>query len=156
FFDTLVERLEPIEVEAVLAHELGHYKRRHIIKRMAMIYGSGLLTLALLGVLKDASWFYAGLGVAAPSTAAALLLFFLALPAFTFPFGWLTSYGSRKHEYEADAYAAEVSEASALISGLVKLYRDNAATLTPDPLHSLFYDSHPPASLRIAALRAAA
>jgi STE24 endopeptidase len=156
FFDTLVERLDPREVEAVLAHELGHYKRRHIVKRMVMIYGMGFLMMALLGLLKNADWFYGGLGVAAPSTAAALVLFFLALPVFTFPFGWLTSYGSRKHEYEADAYAAEVSDANALVSGLVKLYRDNANTLTPDPLHSLFYDSHPPAALRIAALHAAA
>ncbi|MEH6461634.1 M48 family metallopeptidase [Chitinimonas sp. JJ19] len=153
FFDTLVERLTPLEVEAVLAHELGHYKRKHIIKRMATMYGLGLLTMALLGYIKDTSWFYAGLGVAVPSTAAALILFFLALPVFTFPFGWIASRGSRKHEYEADEYAAEVSDGSALISGLVKLYRDNAATLTPDPLHSLFYDSHPPAALRIAALR---
>jgi STE24 endopeptidase len=154
FFDTLVERLEPIEVEAVLAHELGHYKRHHIIKRMIMIYGTGFAMMALLGLLKNADWFYGGLGVTTPSTAAALVLFFLALPVFTFPFAWLSSYGSRKHEYEADAYAAEVSEARALISGLVKLYRDNANTLTPDPLHSLFYDSHPPAALRIAALHA--
>ncbi|WP_269532337.1 M48 family metallopeptidase [Chitinimonas sp. BJYL2] len=154
FFDTLLERLEPLEVEAVLAHELGHYKRRHIIKRMVMIYGLGLVTLAVLGLLKNAEWFYAGLGVATPSTAAALLLFFVALPVFTFPFAWIASRGSRQHEYEADHYAAEVSSGPALISGLVKLYRDNAATLTPDPLHSLFYDSHPPAALRIAALRA--
>ncbi|GAB3247381.1 M48 family metallopeptidase [Chitinimonas naiadis] len=154
FFDTLIERLEPLEVEAVLAHELGHYKRRHIIKRMVTMYGMGLITLAILGLLKDAGWFYAGLGVAVPSTAAALVLFFLSLSVFTFPFGWIASRGSRKHEYEADHYAAEVSDAEALVSGLVKLYRDNAATLTPDPLHSLFYDSHPPAALRIAALRA--
>lgn len=155
FFDTLVERLTPLEVEAVLAHELGHYKRRHVVKRMVTMYGLGLLTLALLGYLKNADWFYAGLGVTVPSTAAALILFFLALPVFTFPFGWLASRGSRKHEYEADAYAASVSSADALVSGLVKLYRDNASTLTPDPLHSLFYDSHPPAALRIAALRRA-
>ncbi|MGQ5524867.1 M48 family metallopeptidase [Chitinimonas sp. PSY-7] len=153
FFDTLIERLTPVEIEAVLAHELGHYKRRHIVKRMVVMYGLGLLTLALLGYLKNASWFYAGLGVAVPSTAAALTLFFLALPVFTFPFGWLSSRGSRKREYEADEYAASVSSADALISGLVKLYRDNASTLTPDPLHSLFYDSHPPAALRVAALR---
>lgn len=155
FFDTLIERLTPAEIEAVLAHELGHYKRRHIIKRMVLMYGLGLLTLALLGYLKDADWFYAGLGVNQPSTAAALTLFFTALPAFTFPFGWLSSRGSRQHEYEADEYAASVSSADALVSGLVKLYRDNASTLTPDPLHSLFYDSHPPAALRIAALRQA-
>lgn len=155
FFDTLIERLTPAEIEAVLAHELGHYKRRHIIKRMVLMYGLGLLTLALLGYLKDADWFYAGLGVNQPSTAAALTLFFTALPVFTFPFGWLSSRGSRQHEYEADEYAASVSSADALVSGLVKLYRDNASTLTPDPLHSLFYDSHPPAALRIAALRQA-
>lgn len=154
FFDTLIERLEPLEIEAVLAHELGHFKRRHIIKRMVTMYGLGLLTLGLLGLLKSTSWFYGGLGVAQPSTAAALVLFFLALPVFTFPFGWIASRGSRQHEYEADEYAGDVSKGAALVSGLVKLYRDNAATLTPDPLHSLFYDSHPPAALRIAALKA--
>ena len=154
FFDTLVERLQPLEVEAVLAHELGHYKRRHVIKRMVVMYVLGLVTMAVLGYLKGSDWFYAGLGVAQPSTAAALVLFFLVLGTFTFPFAWLASRTSRKHEYEADAYAAEVSSADALVSGLVKLYRDNASTLTPDPIHSLFYDSHPPASLRITALRA--
>ncbi|MBV8465941.1 MAG: M48 family metallopeptidase [Burkholderiales bacterium] len=153
FFDTLVERLEPVEVEAVLAHELGHFKHRHVIKRMVVTYALGLVTLAVLGWFKDAAWFYGGLGMDLPSTAAALVLFFLVLGTFTFPFAWIASRASRKHEFEADRYAAQVSDSGALISGLVKLYRDNASTLTPDPLHSLFYDSHPPAALRIAALR---
>lgn len=156
FFDTLIERLQPDQIEAILAHELGHYRLRHVFKRVAVLDLLSLVALAVLGVLKGASWFYLGLGVTQPSTAAALLLFMMALPVFFFPFGWVGSHGSRKHEYEADAYAVEMSSSTDLISGLVKLYRDNAATLTPDPLHSLFYDSHPPASLRINALRAAA
>lgn len=154
FYDTLAERLEPREMEAVLAHELGHFKHRHNIKRMLTLFGLFLILMAILGLLKDASWFYQGLGVDVPSTAAALVLFALSVSVFTFPFGWIASRISRKHEYEADRFAVETVDADSLVSGLVKLYRDNAATLTPDPLHSLFYDSHPPASLRIAALRA--
>ncbi len=156
FFDTLIERLTPVEVEAVLAHELGHYRLHHVIKRIAWIFGSSLLFLWALGQLKDADWFYAGLGVTTPSTAAALILFFLVVPVFTFLFSPLAAAYSRKHEFEADQYAAQHANAGDLVSALVKLYKDNASTLTPDPLHSAFYDSHPPASLRIARLRAAA
>lgn len=149
FFDTLLERLSPSETEAVLAHELGHFRKRHVLQRMLLMFASSLLFLALLGQLIDAPWFYAGLGVPAQSTALALTLFFLVVPVFLFPLTPLTSYWSRRHEFEADAYAAEHTAGSELVHALVKLYDDNAATLTPDPLHSLFYDSHPPAALRI-------
>ncbi|MFA5913551.1 MAG: M48 family metallopeptidase [Burkholderiales bacterium] len=158
FFDTLLEKLAPAEIEAVLAHELGHFHHRHVIKRIAL---SGALSLAffwLLGQLIDQPWFYAGLGVGAGGTASAmgtamgLLLFSMVLPIFLFPLAPLTSALSRRHEYQADAYAAKQTAATDLIAALVKLYRDNAATLTPDPLHSLFHDSHPPASQRIARL----
>ncbi|HWU85550.1 MAG TPA: M48 family metallopeptidase [Rhodocyclaceae bacterium] len=153
FFDTLIERLSPPEVEAVLAHELGHYKHGHIKKRIALLAVISLAFLWLLGQLSAAGWFYTGLGMPYQGTAVALILFSLALPVFTFPLGPLTSALSRKHEYEADAYAASQTQASDLVAALVKLYRDNAATLTPDPLHSLYYDSHPPASARIAHLQ---
>ena len=153
FFDTLLERLQPGEIEAVLAHELGHFSRRHVIKRIALIFALTLAFLAALGLLIDAPWFYQGLGVASGNTAMALILFFLAAPVFTFAFSPLASLLSRRHEYEADAYAAEHANADDLIRALVKLYEDNAATLTPDPMHSLFYDSHPPAALRIAHLQ---
>jgi STE24 endopeptidase len=153
FFDTLIERLSPSEVEAVLAHELGHYKHGHIKKRIAMLAIISLGFLCLLGQLIAAPWFYVGLGMPYQGTAVALILFSLALPVFTFPLGPLTSALSRKHEYEADAYAASQTDAGDLVTALVKLYRDNAATLTPDPLHSLYYDSHPPASARIAHLQ---
>ena len=153
FFDTLLGRLQPAEVEAVLAHELGHFKRRHIIKRIASIFLVTLLFLAVLGQLIERPDFYAGLGVEAQNTAMALILFFLIAPSFTFPLSPLTSLISRRHEYEADAYAAQQSSAADLARALVKLYEDNAATLTPDPLHSLFYDSHPPAALRVARLQ---
>lgn len=156
FFDTLLTRLTPPEVEAVLAHELGHFRRRHVVKRIAWSFVASLGFLWLLGVLKEAPWFYAALGVTAPSTAAALVLFFLAVPVFTFPLQPLLAFYSRRHEYEADAYAAEHACAGSLVDALVKLYKDNAATLTPDPLHSAVYDSHPPAALRIARLRQAA
>ena len=152
FFDTLLEKLAPEEIEAVLAHELGHFKHRHVIKRIAL---SGVLSLAflwLLGQLIDQPWFFAGLGVGAGGTAMGLLLFSMVLPVFLFPLAPLTSALSRRHEYEADAYAAQQTAATDLITALAKLYRDNAATLTPDPLHSLFHDSHPPASQRIARL----
>jgi STE24 endopeptidase len=152
FFDTLLEKLAPEEIEAVLAHELGHFKHRHVIKRIAL---SGVLSLAflwLLGQLIDQPWFFAGLGVGAGGTAMGLLLFSMVLPVFLFPLAPLTSAFSRRHEYEADAYAAQQTAATDLITALAKLYRDNAATLTPDPLHSLFHDSHPPASQRIARL----
>jgi STE24 endopeptidase len=155
FFDTLLEKLAPGEVEAVLAHELGHYKRRHVWKRIGMLALASLGFLWLLGQLIHAPWFFAGLGMQAQGTASALVLFSLVAPLFTFPLAPLMSALSRRHEYEADAYAAEQTRAGDLVAALVKLYRDNAATLTPDPLYSAFYDSHPPAAARIAHLRAA-
>jgi STE24 endopeptidase len=158
FFDTLLERLSGSEVEAVLAHELGHFKRRHVLKRIVAIFAMSLGFLWLLGQLMQTAWFYEGLGVQAPystesGTALALLLFFMILPVFSFLLQPLLSAYSRKHEFEADAYAARQTAATDLASALVKLYQDNAATLTPDPLHSAFYDSHPPAALRIAHLQ---
>ena len=149
FFDTLLGRLQAAEVEAVLAHELGHFKHRHVIKRIALLFAMSLAFLAVLGQLMNADWFYEGLGVSTQSTALALILFFLVVPVFTFLLIPLMSLLSRRHEFEADRYAAEHASADDLVSALVKLYEDNAATLTPDPLHSLFYDSHPPAALRI-------
>ena len=154
FFDTLLEKLAPGEVEAVLAHELGHYKRRHVWKRIAVLALASLAFLWLLGRLIDAPWFYAGLGMQGQDTAAALVLFSLAVPLFVFPLAPLMSALSRRHEFEADAYAAAHANAGELVQALVKLYQDNAATLTPDPLHSAFYDSHPPAAARIGRLRA--
>ena len=156
FFDTLLSRLEPAEIEAVLAHELGHFKHRHVIKRIVVSFVMSLLFFGLLGYLMNQAWFYQGLGVtdiAVPSTAMALLLFFLVLPVFTFLFHPVSSIYSRKHEFEADAYAAQNASSDDLIRALVKLYQDNAATLTPDPLHSTFYDSHPPAAIRVAHLQ---
>jgi STE24 endopeptidase len=153
FFDTLLERLTPTEIEAVLAHELGHFRKRHIVQRIVLMFAGSLAFLYLLGQLIDAPWFYAGLGVPAQSTALALILFFLIVPIFLFPLAPLTSRLSRKHEFEADTYAAEHAAAGDLIRALVKLYDDNASTLTPDPLHSLFHDSHPPAAQRIAHLQ---
>ena len=157
FFDTLLEKLAPQEIEAVLAHELGHFRHRHVIKRIAVSAVLSLAFLWLLGQLIDQPWFYQGLGVGAgdtvSGTAMGLLLFTMVLPVFLFPLAPLTSGLSRRHEYEADAYAAQQTAAADLIAALVKLYRDNAATLTPDPLHSLFHDSHPPASQRIARLK---
>jgi STE24 endopeptidase len=162
FFDTLLSRLQPQEIEAVLAHELGHFKLKHIIKRISMMFAISLGFLALLGYLKTQPWFYDGLGVnplllpGQGNDAMALLLFMLVLPVFTFLFNPLTSLGSRKHEFEADAFAAKHTDARDLVSALVKMYEDNASTLTPDPLHSAFYDSHPPASVRIRQLNLAA
>ncbi|GJJ03550.1 peptidase [Duganella rhizosphaerae] len=162
FFDTLLSRLQPQEIEAVLAHELGHFKLKHIIKRIGMMFALSLAFLALLGYLKNQLWFYTGLGVdplllpGQGNDAMVLLLFMLVLPVFTFLFGPLTSISSRKHEFEADAFAAQHTDARDLVSALVKMYEDNASTLTPDPLHSAFYDSHPPASVRIRHLHAAA
>jgi STE24 endopeptidase len=152
-FDTLVSRLAPSEVEAVLAHELGHYKLHHIAKALALSAGVSLAGLLILGQLISEPWFYQGLGVATPSTAAALLLFLLVVPEFAFFLHPLTSRYSRRREFEADAYATRYAAAGDLVTALVKLYEDNAATLTPDPLHSAFYDSHPPAAMRIARLR---
>jgi STE24 endopeptidase len=156
FFDTLLARLEPPEVEAVLAHELGHFKLRHVMKRIAWTFAASFGFLWLLGAVMHEPWFYAGLNVATPSTAMALILFVMVIPNFTFLLQPLLAMYSRKHEFEADHYAAQHAAAADLISALTKLYKDNAATLTPDPLHSLFYDSHPPALVRIGRLRAAA
>jgi STE24 endopeptidase len=153
FFDTLLARLAPPEVEAVLAHELGHYRRRHVWKRVALLFAASAALLAALGWLIGESWFYEGLGVSGRGTALALLLFVLVVPVFGFFLQPLASLYSRRHEFEADAYAAAHSSAAELVKALVKLYQDNAATLTPDPLHSVFYDSHPPAAARIARLR---
>jgi STE24 endopeptidase len=155
FFDTLLTRLAPEEIEAVLAHELGHFKLRHVLKRMLWMAGASLALLALLAWLMTSPWFYQGLGVApaVDRPGVALILFFLVLPVFTFLIGPLSSLYSRKHEFEADAFAARQVAGSSLVQALVKLYEDNAATLTPDPLHSAFYDSHPPAAVRIARLQ---
>ena len=160
FFDTLLTRLDADELEAVLAHELGHFRLRHVAKRIAWSALVSLAFLALLAWLMTKPWFYAGLGIApelVPQAMSrpgvALALFTLALPVFTFLLGPLASYYSRRHEFEADAFAARIASGSALVAALVKLYEDNAATLTPDPLHSAFYDSHPPAAIRIAHLR---
>lgn len=159
FFDTLLARLTPQEIEAVLAHELGHFKLKHILKRISVMFLVSLAFLALLGFLKQQIWFYNGLGVEpmllASNDAMALILFMLTLPVFSFVFSPLTSISSRKHEFEADAFAAQHTKAEDLVAALVKLYEDNASTLTPDPLHSAFYDSHPPASLRINKLQQA-
>ncbi|MFZ2854226.1 MAG: M48 family metallopeptidase [Rhodocyclaceae bacterium] len=152
FFDTLLERLQPVEVEAVLAHELGHFKHRHVIKRIVLQFAMSLGFLAALGQLIGAPWFFNGLGVTAQNTVLALILFFLVVPVFTFLLTPLMSLLSRRDEFEADRYATAHASADDLVRALVKLYEDNAATLTPDPLHSLFYDSHPPAALRIARL----
>ena len=153
FFDTLLSRLAPNEIEAVLAHELGHFKLNHVVKRLLVMFALSLGFLALLGWLKGQVWFYTGLGVTpllnGSNDAMALILFMLALPSFTFLFSPLMSITSRKNEFEADAFAAQHSNSRDLISALVKLYEDNASTLTPDPLHSAFYDSHPPASIRV-------
>ncbi len=158
FFDTLLERLAPQEIEAVLAHELGHFKLKHIVKRIVVMFAVSLGFLALLGYLKNQPWFYQGLGVdpILASDAMALILFMLVLPVFTFVLSPLTSISSRKHEFEADAFAATHANAGDLVSALVKMYEDNASTLTPDPLHSAFYDSHPPAAVRIRQLNLAA
>jgi STE24 endopeptidase len=162
FFDTLLARLAPHEIEAVLAHELGHFKLKHIVKRIIVMFAISLAFLALLGYLKQQLWFYTGLGVNPllladlnNNDAMALILFMLALPIFTFLLSPLSSISSRKHEFEADAFAVKHTNGNDLVTALVKLYEDNASTLTPDPLHSAFYDSHPPATVRIHRLMAA-
>jgi len=159
FFDTLVQRLSAPEIEAVLAHELGHFRLKHITKRLVVSFASSLALLALLGWLANQTWFYQGLGVTpsldARNDGLALVLFMLVLPVFTFLLAPLASMFSRKHEFEADAFAARHASAPDLVAALVKLYEDNAATLTPDPVHSAFYDSHPPATIRIERLLAA-
>ncbi len=163
FFDTLLSRLAPEEIEAVLAHELGHFRLRHVIKRVLWSALLSLLLLALLAWLAKAPWFYSGLGIPERDVAiamsrpgVALSLFMLALPVFTFVLSPLTAAYSRRHEFQADAFAARHASAHALVAALIKLYEDNAATLTPDPLHSAFYDSHPPAALRVARLQSLA
>jgi len=154
FFDTLISRLNEDEIEAVLAHELGHFKLHHVIRRMAWTFVVSLGFLAVLGYVIDKPWFYQGLGVGYPaSNAMALILFLLVVPVFTFLLHPLIAMYSRRHEFEADAYAARYSSAGELVKALVKLYKDNASTLTPDPVHSAFYDSHPPARIRIEKLQ---
>ncbi len=156
FFDTLIERLTTPEIEAVLAHELGHFAKGHIPRLLAVRFALALLMLAVLGWLYREPAFYQALGLTEPHIGAALAGFALIVPVFTFPFQPLASLIARRQEFEADAFAAEHASAADLASALAKLYRDNAATLTPDPLHSLVYDSHPPAALRIDHLRRAA
>lgn len=157
FFDTLLKQLSPAEMEAVLAHELGHFKHRHIFKMMATSFVTTLLGLALLGFASQQIWFYTGLGVMpnlmGGNEAVALLLFMLVVPVFTFLLAPLSSWRSRVQEYEADAYAVSQTPAADLSSALLKLYQDNASTLTPDPLYVKFYYSHPPASLRLARMQ---
>ncbi|MBL7003048.1 MAG: M48 family metallopeptidase [Gammaproteobacteria bacterium] len=154
FYDTLLESLSEDEVEAVLAHELGHFRKNHIKKSMTISIALTLAGFALLDMLMNAPWFYASLGVENSSTHTALMLFMFVLPVFTYFISPIFSALSRKHEFEADDFAKQQSDYKALISALVNMYRDNASTLTPDPIHSMFYDSHPPASIRIAHLNA--
>jgi len=153
FFDTLLKQLTPTQIEAVLAHELGHFKHKHVLKGMLVSMTMTLVGFAVLAYLMKQQWFYTQLGVDNQTTYMALLLFILVSPVFTFFIGPIMSWWSRKHEFEADAFAAKESSAEELISALVGLYKKNAGTLTPDPLYSAFYDSHPPASIRIAHLR---
>ena len=157
FFDTLLQQLTPAEMEAVLAHELGHFKHRHIFKMMLTSFAFTLLGLALLGYASQQIWFYTGLGVMpnlmGGNEADALLLFMLVVPVFTFLLAPISSWRSRIQEYEADAYAVSQTPAANLSSALLKLYQDNASTLTPDPLYVTFYYSHPPASLRLARMQ---
>jgi STE24 endopeptidase len=154
FFDTLLKMLNDDELEAVLAHELGHFKKKHIVKGMLISFTTTFFALALLAWLMKNEWFYTALGVSTPSTYMALLLFALVLPVFTFVLHPLLSLFSRKNEFEADEFAAQQTRADHLIRALVGLYKENASTLTPDPLYSAFYDSHPPAPVRIAHLNA--
>ena len=149
FFDTLLGKLQTDEVEAVLAHELGHFHHHHLWKRLGLLSALSLALLWLLGWLSIHPGFFATFGTSDNSTAMALILFSLALPVLLFPFTPLLSFLSREQEYEADAFAMQQTQAKSLVNALVKLYRDNASTLTPDPLYSLFHNAHPPASLRI-------
>jgi STE24 endopeptidase len=153
FFDTLIDELTHDEIEAVLAHELGHFKCNHIKKRISVLGTVFLIGLAVLGWLIKETWFYNGLGVELESTYMALILFLMASPAFTFFMQPLFSYISRQHEFEADDFAAGQAQSEHLITALVSLYRENANTLTPDPMYSAFHDSHPPAPIRIAHLK---
>ena len=154
FYDTLLAKLSPGEVDAVLAHELGHFKHKHILKRIAGLFALSLAGFALLGYLSHQAWFYFGLGVRpnlnGPNDALALLLFLLAVPVFSFFISPLLALLSRKHEFEADAYAVQQTSGQDLSTALLKLYEDNASTLTPDPVYVKFYYSHPPASERLA------
>ncbi len=152
FYDTLLKMLSDDELEAVLAHELGHFKKKHIIKSILISFATTLVGLAILAWLMKNQWFYNGLGVSTQSTYMALLLFTMISPVFTFALSPIMSLFSRKNEFEADAFAAEQTNAQHLIKALVGLYRENASTLTPDPMYSAFYDSHPPAPVRIAHL----
>ncbi len=152
FYDTLVNSLDDEELEAVLAHELGHFKCKHVIKMLIATAVMSLISLAILGWLINKEWFFTGLGVEQPSNAAALLLFTLVSPAFTLFMQPITAYFQRKFEFEADDFASKNAQAAKMISGLVKLYEENASTLTPDPLYSAFHYSHPPAAIRIAHL----
>ncbi|MDB5898564.1 MAG: putative rane protein related to protease [Ramlibacter sp.] len=160
FYDTLLSKLSPGEVDAVLAHELGHFKHKHIVKRIVAMFAFSLAGFALLGWLASRTWFYTGLGVRpnldGPNDAVALLLFMLAIPVFTYFISPVMAQFSRKHEFEADAYAAAQTSGRDLGTALLKLYEDNASTLTPDPVYVKFYYSHPPASERLARLGAAA
>jgi len=156
FFDNLVNSLDDEELEAVLAHELGHFKCKHVIKMLIATSIMSLISLAILGWLINEQWFYTGLGVEQPSNAAALLLFILISSSFTFFMQPVSAYFQRKFEFEADDFAANNAKASKMISGLVKLYEENANTLTPDPLYSAFHYSHPPAAIRIAHLESKA
>ena len=160
FFDTLLKQLDPAEVDAVLAHELGHYKRRHILQRLVLMFALSLTGFALLGWMSGQAWFYTGLGVQpamdAPNNALALLLFVMVVPLFTYFLQPLMAQLSRKHEFEADAYAVTQTSGAHLANALLKLYKDNASTLTPDPVFARFYYSHPPASERLQRLTAAA
>lgn len=153
FFDTLLKHLTPAQVEAVLAHELGHFKRKHIVKGMALSMVMTLSGFIVLAWLMTQAWFYTALGVSQASTYMALVLFMLVSPAFTFFIGPIMAWWSRKHEFEADEFAAQQSSGRELIAALVGLYKENASTLTPDPWYSAFYDSHPPAAIRIAHLQ---
>ena len=159
FYDTLLAKLSPGEVDAVLAHELGHYKHKHIIKRIAGLFALSLAGFALLGWLSTQIWFYTGLGVRpnldGGNDALALLLFLLAVPVFSFFLSPLMALVSRRHEFEADAYAVQQTSGQDLSSALLKLYEDNASTLTPDPVFVKFYYSHPPASERLVRMAAA-
>jgi STE24 endopeptidase len=152
FFDTLLERLNADEIESVLAHELGHFKHHHVIKRIGILFFITFVGLAILGWIYQQTWFFLGLGVSDMSNYMAIILFLLVSPVFVFPLQPLMASYSRKNEFEADSYAARHASAKSLVSALVKLYRDNASTLTPDPVYSAFYDSHPPAALRISKL----
>jgi len=154
FFDTLLNTLNEDQIEAVLAHELGHFRRKHVVKNMVVMSLLSLLGLAALGWASAETWFYTGLGVSSQGSAMALILFMLVIPVFSFFLHPMMTALSRKYEYEADAYAASVSSSEHLIQALVALYQENASTLTPDPLVSAVYDSHPPATLRVAHLQA--